>query len=83
MKLQDMADCGKLSSESLPPGVLKPTPIMDDFSISVAGILKLLQNLKPEKAAGPDRLKPLLLKELSEEIAPIIQVIILALRPNR
>ena len=34
-----------------------------------------LQNLKPFKAAGPDRLKPLLLKELREEIAPIIQII--------
>ena len=48
---------------------------MEDFSIPVAGILKLLKNLKPGKAAGPDRLKPILLKELCEEIAPIIQVI--------
>ena len=75
MKLQDMADCGKLSSEALPPGVLKSTPVMEDFSISVAGILKHLQNLKPGKAAGPDRLKLLLLKELCEEIAPIMQLI--------
>ena len=51
-------------------------PVMEDFSITVASILKLLQNLKPGKAAGPDRLKPLLLKELREEIAPIMQVII-------
>ena len=51
------------------------TTVMEDFSISVASILKLLQNLKPGKAAGPDRLKPLLLKELREEIAPIMQVI--------
>ena len=64
-----------LPSETLPPGVLKSTPVMEDFGISVAGILKLLRNLKPGKAAGPDRLKPILLKELSEEIAPIIQVI--------
>ena len=69
MKPQDMADYGKLSSESLPPGVLKSTPVMEDFSIPVAGILKLLQNLKPGTAAGPDRLKPLLLKELRVEIA--------------
>ena len=48
---------------------------MEEFSISCNGILKLLQNLKPFKAAGPDRLKPLLLKELREEIAPIIQII--------
>ena len=41
----------------------------------MAGILKLLKDLKPGKASGPDRLKPILLKELREEIAPIIQVI--------
>ena len=41
----------------------------------MAGIIKLLKNLKPGKAAGPDRLKPVLLKELREEIAPIVQVI--------
>ena len=32
-------------------------------------------NLKPGKAAGPDKLKPLLLKELRDEIASIIKVI--------
>ena len=50
------------------------SPAMEDFDISVAGILKLLKNLKPGKAAGTDRLKPILLKELREEIASIIQV---------
>ena len=64
-----------LPSETLPPGVLKSTTVMEDFGISVAGILKLLHNLKPGKAAGQDKLKPILLKELSEEIAQIIQVI--------
>ena len=49
--------------------------VMENFGISVAGILKLLRNLKPGKAAGLDKLKPILMKELSEEIAPIIQVI--------
>ena len=39
------------------------------------GLLKLLKNLKPGKAAGPDGLKPLLLRELREEIAPILKVI--------
>ena len=75
MTLQDATDCGMITPRTLPSGVLKSTPVMEDFSISVAGILKLLQNLKPGKAAGPDRLKPILLKELREEIAPIIQVI--------
>ena len=64
------ADSGKIPSELLPPELQKSTPVMEDFSISVAGILKLFKNLKPGKAAGPDRLKPILLKELCEEIAP-------------
>ena len=75
MKLQDAIDHGKLPSETLPPGVLKSTLVMEDVGVSVAGILNLLRNLKPRKAAGPDKLKPILLKELSEEIAPIIKVI--------
>ena len=75
MKLQDEANCGKQPSETLPPGVLKSTPVMVDFDITVAGIVKLLGNLKPGKATGPDKLKSILLKELCDEIAPIIQVI--------
>ena len=63
MKLHDAADSGKIPSELLPPEMQKSTPVMEDFSISVAGILKLLKNLKPGKAAGLDRLKPILLKE--------------------
>ena len=47
---------------------------MDEFNISVGGILKLLKKLNSGKAAGPDKLKPLLLRGLAEEIAPIIQI---------
>ena len=48
---------------------------MPEIDISKNGLLKLLKNLKPGKAAGRDRLKPLLLRELREEIAPIIKII--------
>ena len=37
--------------------------------------MKLLKNLKPGKAAGPDKQKPLLLQELREEIAPILHIL--------
>ena len=50
-------------------------PIMPDFTISNNGINKLLKNLKPNKAAGPDKLRPLVLRELWEEIAPILEAI--------
>ena len=78
MKIQGIADQGEIPSESLPQGMQESHPAMEDFSISVAGIIKLLKNLKPGKTADPDRLKPILLKELREEIAPIIQVILSA-----
>ena len=50
-------------------------PIMPDFTISSDGISKLLKNLKPNKAAGPDKIRPLVLRELREEIAPILEAI--------
>ena len=37
--------------------------------------MKLLQNLKPDKAHAPDHNKPLLLKDLSTEIAAVLQVL--------
>ena len=70
-----MADSGTMRHETVPTGVLNSTLLMVDFGSSVNGILKLLQNLKPNKAAGPYRLKPILLKELREEIAPIVQIV--------
>ena len=71
--LQDMVDCGTLRHDAVPEGILTSNPKMEEFTCN--GILKLLQNLKPFKAAGPDKLKPFLLRELRDEIAPIIQII--------
>ena len=48
---------------------------MPEFEISINGIIKLLGNLKSGKEAGPDKIRPLILKELKDEISPIIQVI--------
>ena len=48
---------------------------MPDICINLNGITKLLSNLRPDKAAGPDEIRPIVLKELRSEIAPIIQLI--------
>ena len=53
-----MVDDGLLCPDCIPSGILSPTPPMEEFATSVEGILKLLKNLKPGKAAGPDNLKP-------------------------
>ena len=51
----------------LPTTETNNTPIMPDFNISTAGILKLLKDLNPNKAAGPDKIKPLVLQELKDQ----------------
>ena len=48
---------------------------MPDININLNGITKLLNNLRPDKAAGPDEIKPIVLRELRVEIAPVIQLI--------
>ena len=50
-------------------------PSMPQIEISTPGVKKLLDNLKPHKASGPDSIPPTVLKELSNEIAPILQII--------
>jgi hypothetical protein len=48
---------------------------MPDITITCEGIAKLLLNLNPNKAAGPDEIKPRVLKELATEIALILTII--------
>ena len=45
---------------------------MPDIHITQKGFEKLLMNLKPNKATGPDSLSPRILKELSSQIVPIL-----------
>ena len=63
-----------MTTDGLPAqtGIDKQMPEID---ISTNGILKLLGNLDPSKAAGPDKMRPLVLKELRGQIAPILKVI--------
>jgi hypothetical protein len=49
---------------------------MNDINITLNGVTKLLRDLNPNKASGPDELTPrilnLSLKELHEETAPAV-----------
>ena len=47
-------------------------PSMPDIVISIPGVQKLLKNLKPNKAAGPDNIPAKFLKETAEELAPAL-----------
>ena len=45
---------------------------MPDIDLSEVGVLKLLQKLQIHKTAGPDSIRPWILKECSTAIAPIL-----------
>jgi len=56
----------------LKPDYAYPMPNID---VTISGIDKLLSNINPYKACGPDQIQPRVLKELHSEIAPILQII--------
>ena len=45
---------------------------MPENSTDLNGVIKLLSNLKPDKATVQDSIRPLVLKQLKTEIAPVI-----------
>ena len=48
---------------------------MIPYDTTTEGVHKLLKGLNPHKAAGPDQQKPLMLKELADEITPTVRAI--------
>ena len=50
----------------------QPYPPMPDIEISREGVLKLLKKINPNKASGPDMIPARILKDLAEELAPIL-----------
>ena len=48
---------------------------MEDKTVSCKGVVKLLKNLKQHKAAGPNDIPLMLLKEAADEIAPAITLL--------
>ena len=49
-----------------------PHPTMPDIFISNNGLLKLLKNLNPHKATGPDNLPAYFLHNFAEELSPFL-----------
>ena len=75
MNVQELVDKGELTSSSVPPGLMDGKQVMQGITVSVSGVRKLLKDLNPHKAAGPDKLKPLVLKQLAETLEPVITII--------
>lgn len=50
-------------------------PSMENITVSVNGVIKLLKNLKPYAASGPDGIPTMLLKHTAVEIAPAVTLL--------
>ena len=48
---------------------------MEDITVSCESVVKLVKNLKPHKAAGPDDIPLMIFKEAVDEIAPAITLL--------
>jgi len=51
------------------------TPAIDSIHVTCKGVTKLLRNLKPHKATGPDGIPARLLKETATEVAPAVTLL--------
>ena len=53
----------------------EPCSTMPDIIITEDGVAKLLRKINPNKACGPDSIPARILKELAEEISPLLTTI--------
>ena len=60
-----LPDMGPISYSTLP-----------DININIAGVTKLLKEINPYKATGPDRIPAKLLKEMAEGLSPSLSFIL-------
>ncbi len=50
-------------------------PDLPQITITSNGVTKLLSNLKPHKASGPDSISARLLKEIAHQLAPVLNLL--------
>ena len=64
--------CMRAANFIKPDGMPSDIPQMPPVDITEEGVQRRLQTLNPHKAAGPDKLNPLVLREIADVIAPVI-----------
>ena len=61
--------------DNLPDLGISTHPEMTPITINEAGVRKLLQNIKPHKAAGPDNIPARILREATNNLAPAMTIL--------
>ena len=59
-------------TSNLPDKGPSPHPTMENITSKIPGVIKLLKNLNPYKAASPDTIPTFILKTAAEELAPAL-----------
>ena len=62
----------KEDRNNIPTPTGKSYPDMNNITVTVEGILRLLQKVNPHKATGPDQIPAKLLNECAQELAPLL-----------
>ena len=75
MTVQDLSGRGAIDPSQVQGEIFSSTLKIERISVSLNGIVKLLNDFNPHKATGPDQIKPLVLQRLRDVIAPILCVI--------
>ena len=57
---------------NIPSDKSQQIPDITDITVTVPGIEKLLKDIKPHKAAGPDEIPGRVLRECADSIAPVL-----------
>jgi hypothetical protein len=63
------------SIDNIPKKGVSPHPVIPSLTITTPGIQKLLNNISPHKATGPDNIIGRILKDLQNLTAPILTII--------
>ena len=59
------------NNDSSPNLSVSPHPTMPTLVVQQGSVVKLLRNLQPNKAAGPDKLSTRFLKEVTKDLSPL------------
>ena len=65
----------KIDMHNIPDKGDSPYPDLPEITIHPDGVRKLLHNINPHKATGPDNIPGQLLKEVAQEVTPILSLI--------
>jgi hypothetical protein len=63
------------SIDNIPNKGVSPHPVIPSLTITTPAIQKLLNNINPHKASGPDNISGRILKDLQNFTAPILTII--------